>query len=71
MVVWTGDRADAQPLSRVIPLIEERHEARQCTSPVKPNSHWLQTAREMGIYVGPTEAQTLQKTNSLASAAKP
>lgn len=56
MVVWWRGQVDSKPFDDVIPLIKERHQAKRCTSPVKPDDFWVQTARDLDIYVGELEA---------------
>lgn len=52
LVIWSQGRVDSKPLDTVMPLIKERHQAHLCTSPVSPDDPWVQTARDLGIYVG-------------------
>lgn len=53
LVIWSQGQVDAKPLEVVMPLIKQRHQAHQCTRPVEPDELWVQTARELGIYIGP------------------
>ncbi|MBE7385674.1 MAG: ATP-dependent 6-phosphofructokinase [Leptolyngbya sp. SIO1E4] len=52
LVIWSQGQVDSKPLDAVMPLIKGRHQAHRCTSPVEPNNPWVQTARDLGIYVG-------------------
>ncbi|NJM99833.1 MAG: 6-phosphofructokinase [Phormidesmis sp. RL_2_1] len=52
MVIWSQGQVDSRPLSMVIPLIKQRHQAHQCTRPVELSDPWVTTARDLGIYVG-------------------
>lgn len=52
LVIWSQGQVDSKPLSTVMPLIQQRHQARQCTRPVASDSTWVKTARDLGIYVG-------------------
>ncbi|MEM9447417.1 MAG: ATP-dependent 6-phosphofructokinase [Cyanobacteria bacterium P01_E01_bin.6] len=52
MVIWSQGQVDSKPLDTVMPLIKERHQAHHCPSPVTLDNPWVETARELGIYVG-------------------
>jgi 6-phosphofructokinase 1 len=52
LVVWSQGQVDSKPLEVVMPLIKERHRNHRCPSPVTPDSLWVQTAQDLGIYVG-------------------
>ena len=52
LVIWTQGHVDSQPLAKVMPLIRQRHQANRCPSPVALDDPWIQTARDLGIYVG-------------------
>ena len=52
LVVWSQGQVDRKPLSRVMPLIKARHQAHICPRPVTPSNPWVQTARDLGIYLG-------------------
>jgi ATP-dependent phosphofructokinase / diphosphate-dependent phosphofructokinase len=52
MVIWQNGNVAHQALDRVIPLIKQRHNAKQCTSPVDPRGFLVETARDLGICMG-------------------
>ncbi|MEO1297244.1 MAG: ATP-dependent 6-phosphofructokinase [Cyanobacteria bacterium J06636_16] len=52
LVVWSQGRVDSKPLETVMPLIKARHQADLCSRPVEPDNPWVQTARDLSIYVG-------------------
>lgn len=52
LVIWSQGQVDSKPLSAVMPLIKERHQAHVCPSPVTPSNPWVQTALDLGIYLG-------------------
>jgi 6-phosphofructokinase len=52
LVIWSQGRVDNRPFDKVIPLIKARHQAHLCPSPVEPDNPWVQTAQDLGIYVG-------------------
>ncbi|MGB3613623.1 MAG: ATP-dependent 6-phosphofructokinase [Elainellaceae cyanobacterium] len=52
LVIWSHGQVDHKPLDVVMPLIKQRHQARQCTRPVEPDDLWVQMARDLGIYIG-------------------
>jgi 6-phosphofructokinase len=54
LVIWSQGQVDSKPLSAVMPLIKERHQAHVCPSPVTPSDPWVQTAQDLGIYLGDT-----------------
>lgn len=52
LVIWSQGQVDSKPLAPVVGLIKQRHQAHLCTRPVEPDGLWVNTARELGIYVG-------------------
>ena len=68
LVIWSQGQVDSQPLSRVMPLIKQRHQAHQCTRPVEPDDPWVTTARDLGIYVG-RPAKLAQETAAFSQMA--
>lgn len=56
LVTWSQGKVDSKPLDVVMPLIKEKHRSRCCPNPVQANDPWLQTARDLGIYVGDSVA---------------
>ncbi len=58
LVVWSSGQVSNIPLSQVIPIIKQRHRLRQCPSPVGTHDPWVQTAYNLGIYLG--DAATAQ-----------
>ncbi|MBE9140330.1 ATP-dependent 6-phosphofructokinase [Nodosilinea sp. LEGE 07088] len=52
LVIWAQGQVDSKPLEAVMPLIKARHQAHVCTSPVTPSNPWVQTARDLDIYLG-------------------
>ncbi|MDB9527739.1 ATP-dependent 6-phosphofructokinase [Oscillatoria sp. CS-180] len=52
LVIWSQGRVDSKPLGTVMPMIKERHRTHLCPNPVELDSLWVQTARDLGIYVG-------------------
>ncbi|PSN17103.1 6-phosphofructokinase, partial [filamentous cyanobacterium CCP5] len=57
LVVWSQGQVNSKPLDTVMPLIQERHRAQLCPSPVRPCDSWVETARDLGIYVGDLEGE--------------
>jgi 6-phosphofructokinase 1 len=56
LVIWSQGRVDSKPLDTVLPLIRNRHQAHLCPSPVEPDNPWVQTAQDLGIYIGKSTA---------------
>ncbi|MEO1126745.1 MAG: ATP-dependent 6-phosphofructokinase [Cyanobacteria bacterium J06635_1] len=52
LVIWAQGRVESKPLDAVMPLIKQRHQAHRCPSPLEPDDSWVQTARDLGIYMG-------------------
>ena len=65
LVVWSQGQVDSKPLEVVMPLIKERHRNHRCPSPVTPDSLWVQTAQDLGIYVGYLTDEANPGANSL------
>jgi 6-phosphofructokinase 1 len=51
LVVWASGTVQTKPLDDVIPLIQQRHQAHQCTSPVQPNDLMVDVAKSLGIFL--------------------
>ncbi len=64
MVIWHNGGVAHQALDQVIPTIKQRHQANQCASPVDPNGFLVETARDLGIYIGHRQAQRWSVKNS-------
>ncbi len=52
LITWSAGTVASQSLDWVIPLIQQRHRARHCTSPVDPGGLILQTAQDLNMYIG-------------------
>ncbi|MGD1944489.1 MAG: ATP-dependent 6-phosphofructokinase [Leptolyngbyaceae cyanobacterium] len=52
LVVWSQGQVDSKPLRSVMPLIKARHQTQMCPRPVTSSDFWVQTARDLGIYLG-------------------
>lgn len=52
LVIWSQGQVDSKPLDAVMPWIKARHQAHLCPSPVTADNPWVQTARDLGIYLG-------------------
>ena len=63
LVVWSQGQVDSIPLNTVMPLIRQRHQVHQCPNPVTSNDPWVQTARDLGIYVGDPADEVVEKAD--------
>ncbi|UJB72568.1 6-phosphofructokinase (plasmid) [Acaryochloris sp. 'Moss Beach'] len=52
LVVWENGEVASKPLRNVIPRIKECHREKKCPDPVNPQGRLVQTAKELGIYIG-------------------
>ncbi|MGR3276399.1 ATP-dependent 6-phosphofructokinase [Acaryochloris marina NIES-2412] len=52
LVVWENGEVASKPLTEVIPKIKESHQEKKCPDPVDPQGGLVQTAKELGIYIG-------------------
>lgn len=52
LVVWENGEVASKPLTEVIPRIKESHREKKCPDPVDPQGRLVQTAKELGIYIG-------------------
>ncbi len=52
LVVWDHGEVTSKPLDQVMPYIKQSHREGRCPDPVDPQGRLVQTARELGIYVG-------------------
>lgn len=52
MVIWENGKVDSKSLEKVIPMIKWCHQEKRCADPVDANGFMVQTARDLGIYLG-------------------
>ncbi len=52
LVTFQHGQVESTPLDQVIPQIKKMHQEKRCPNPVNPKSKLIQTARDMGIYLG-------------------
>jgi 6-phosphofructokinase 1 len=52
LVIWFHGQVSHISLDAVMPLIKERHQLHHCPHPVTRSNPWVQTAKDLGIYVG-------------------
>ncbi|MGK7876079.1 MAG: ATP-dependent 6-phosphofructokinase [Xenococcaceae cyanobacterium] len=52
LVIWKNGEVQTTPLEEVIPILKQCHQEKRCTNPVKSNGFMVQTARDLGIYIG-------------------
>ena len=52
LVVWENGEVHSKPLEQVIPHLKQCHQQKRCPAPVNPEGFMVQTARDLGVYVG-------------------
>ena len=52
LVVWENGEVHSKPLEHVIPYLKRCHQEKRCPGPVNPDNFMVQTARDLGVYVG-------------------
>jgi 6-phosphofructokinase 1 len=52
MVIWENGKVDSKSLEKVMPIIKWCHQEKRCADPVDSNGFMVQTARDLGIYLG-------------------
>lgn len=52
LVVWRSGEVQNVPLEEVMPIIKHAHEHDRCAAPVQPQGFMVQTAQNLGIYLG-------------------
>ena len=52
LVVWSQGQVESIPLDTVMPMIKQCHKIHNCPSPVRAGDTWVQTAQDLGIYLG-------------------
>jgi 6-phosphofructokinase len=52
LLVWVSGAVQTRPLTEVIPVLKELHQARRCPSPVQPDDFMVGVAQALGIFIG-------------------
>ena len=52
LVVWQNGEVHSKPLEQVVPHLKHCHQQKHCPDPVNPGGFMVQTARDLGIYIG-------------------